>query len=162
MHPRVLEVTARLIERSRPTRTRYLEQMRAAGSQGPRRDTLPCANLAHGMAGCSATDKQRLRLPGEVNVAIVSAYNDILSSHQPYQRFPDIIQACRGDIGSVGHFAGCAPAMCDGVTQGEAGMELSLASREAIARATAVALSHNLFDAARCLGICDRNVPGLL
>ena len=162
MHPRVLEVTARLIERSRPTRTRYLEQMRAAGSQGPRRDTLPCANLAHGMAGCSASDKQRLRLPSQVNVAIISAYNDILSAHQPYQRFPDLIKAALAEVGSVGQFAGGVPAMCDGVTQGEAGMELSLASREVIAMATAVALSHNLFDAALCLGICDKIVPGLL
>ena len=162
MHSRIQAITQRLIERSRPTRTAYLAQMREAAEKGPRRGSLPCANQAHGMAGCSQADKQRLRLPGETSVAIVSAYNDVLSAHQPYQHFPAVIKAALNEIGSVGQFAGGVPAMCDGVTQGEAGMELSLASREVIAMATAVALSHNLFDAALCLGICDKIVPGLL
>lgn len=162
MHPRVQAITQRLIERSRPTRAAYLAQMREAADKGPRRTGLPCANQAHGMAGCSRSDKQKLRLPGETSVAIVSAYNDVLSAHQPYQYFPAIIKGALDEIGSVGQFAGGVPAMCDGVTQGEAGMELSLASREVIAMSTAVALSHNLFDAALCLGICDKIVPGLL
>lgn len=163
MHPRVLEVTERLVERSRPTRERYLAMMGAAASEGPQRGRLQCANFAHGVAGCaSTTDKQRLRLMDEANVAIVSAYNDMLSAHQPYEHFPEIIKQALRDIGSVGQFAGGVPAMCDGVTQGEAGMEMSLASREVIAMATAIALSHNMFDAALCLGICDKIVPGLL
>ncbi|MFC0710199.1 phosphogluconate dehydratase [Azorhizophilus paspali] len=162
MHPRVLEVTRRLTERSRATRERYLEQMRRAAAEGPSRARLPCANFAHGVAGCAESDKQRLRLPGEVDVAIVSAYNDMLSAHQPYQHFPPILKAALQEIGAIGQFAGGVPAMCDGVTQGEAGMELSLASRDVIAMATAVALSHNMFDAALCLGICDKIVPGLV
>lgn len=162
MHPRIQAITQRLIERSRPTRAAYLAQMREAADKGPRRSSLPCANQAHGMAGCSRADKQKLRLPSETSVAIVSAYNDVLSAHQPYQYFPPIIKGALDEIGSVGQFAGGVPAMCDGVTQGEAGMELSLASREVIAMSTAVALSHNLFDAALCLGICDKIVPGLL
>ncbi|MBU2325145.1 MAG: dihydroxy-acid dehydratase, partial [Gammaproteobacteria bacterium] len=148
MHPRILEVTDRLIARSRATRERYLAQMAAAASDGPHRGSLQCANFAHGVAGCgSATDKQRLRLMDQANVAIVSAYNDMLSAHQPYEHFPEQIKQALRDIGSVGQFAGGVPAMCDGVTQGEPGMELSLASREVIAMSTAVALSHNMFDA---------------
>jgi len=163
MHPQIQEVTQRLIERSRPTRQRYLAQMAAAASDGPQRGKLQCANFAHGVAGCvSSGDKQRLRLMEEANVAIVSAYNDMLSAHQPYQHFPEIIKQALRDVGSVGQFAGGVPAMCDGVTQGEAGMELSLASREVIAMSTAIALSHNMFDAALYLGICDKIVPGLM
>lgn len=163
MHPQIQEVTERLIERSRPTRQRYLAQMAAAASDGPQRGKLQCANFAHGVAGCASTsDKQRLRLMDEANVAIVSAYNDMLSAHQPYEHFPEIIKQALRDVGSVGQFAGGVPAMCDGVTQGEAGMELSLASREVIAMATAIALSHNMFDAALYLGICDKIIPGLM
>jgi len=162
MHPRVQAVTDRLIERSRPTRERYLAQMGAAASQGPQRGQLQCANFAHGVAGCGSDDKQSLRLMNAANVAIVSAYNDMLSAHQPYEHFPAIIKQALREIGSVGQFAGGVPAMCDGVTQGEAGMELSLASREVIAMSTAVALSHNMFDAALCLGICDKIIPGLM
>ncbi len=162
MHPRVQAVTERLIERSRPTRERYLAQMGAAASQGPQRGQLQCANFAHGVAGCGSDDKQSLRLMNAANVAIVSAYNDMLSAHQPYEHFPAIIKQALREIGSVGQFAGGVPAMCDGVTQGEAGMELSLASREVIAMSTAVALSHNMFDAALCLGICDKIIPGLM
>ena len=162
MHPRVQAVTERLIERSRPTRERYLAQMGAAATQGPQRGQLQCANFAHGVAGCGSDDKQSLRLMNAANVAIVSAYNDMLSAHQPYEHFPAIIKQALHEIGSVGQFAGGVPAMCDGVTQGEAGMELSLASREVIAMSTAVALSHNMFDAALCLGICDKIIPGLM
>jgi phosphogluconate dehydratase len=162
MHPRVLEVTQRLVERSRATRERYLAMVAAAASQGPQRGQLQCANFAHGLAGCSSGDKQRLRLLDSANVAIVTAYNDMLSAHQPYEVYPEKIRQALRDIGSVGQVAGGVPAMCDGVTQGEPGMELSLASREVIAMATAVALSHNMFDGALFLGICDKIVPGLL
>ncbi|HHK2321623.1 TPA: phosphogluconate dehydratase [Pseudomonas aeruginosa] len=162
MHPRVLEVTRRIQARSAATRQRYLEMVRAAASKGPHRGTLPCGNLAHGVAACGESDKQTLRLMNQVNVAIVSAYNDMLSAHQPFERFPGLIKQALHEIGSVGQFAGGVPAMCDGVTQGEPGMELSLASRDVIAMSTAIALSHNMFDAALCLGVCDKIVPGLL
>ncbi|HHK3165537.1 TPA: phosphogluconate dehydratase [Pseudomonas aeruginosa] len=162
MHPRVLEVTRRIQVRSAATRQRYLEMVRAAASKGPHRGTLPCGNLAHGVAACGESDKQTLRLMNQANVAIVSAYNDMLSAHQPFERFPGLIKQALHEIGSVGQFAGGVPAMCDGVTQGEPGMELSLASRDVIAMSTAIALSHNMFDAALCLGVCDKIVPGLL
>ncbi|PLP90891.1 phosphogluconate dehydratase [Pseudomonas sp. FFUP_PS_473] len=162
MHPRILEVTERLIARSRPTRERYLQLIRGAASDGPMRAKLQCANFAHGVAGCAPQDKQNLRLMNSANVAIVSAYNDMLSAHQPYEHFPEQIKQALREVGSVGQFAGGVPAMCDGVTQGEPGMELALASREVIAMATAVALSHNMFDATLCLGICDKIVPGLM
>ncbi|EIU5571148.1 TPA: phosphogluconate dehydratase [Pseudomonas aeruginosa] len=162
MHPRVLEVTRRIQARSTATRQRYLEMVRAAASKGPHRGTLPCGNLAHGVAACGESDKQTLRLMNQANVAIVSAYNDMLSAHQPFERFPGLIKQALHEIGSVGQFAGGVPAMCDGVTQGEPGMELSLASRDVIAMSTAIALSHNMFDAALCLGVCDKIVPGLL
>lgn len=162
MHPRILEVTARLVERSRATRERYLKLIHGAASDGPMRASLQCANFAHGVAGCGAEDKNSLRLMNAANVAIVSAYNDMLSAHQPYQHFPEQIKRALRDIGSVGQFAGGVPAMCDGVTQGEPGMELAIASREVIAMSTAIALSHNMFDAALMLGICDKIVPGLM
>ncbi|MDU9389682.1 phosphogluconate dehydratase [Pseudomonas sp. zfem002] len=162
MHPRILEVTERLIARSRPTRERYLQLIRGAAGEGPMRARLQCANFAHGVAGCGSDDKQTLRLTNAANVAIVSAYNDLLSAHQPYEHYPERIKQALREIGSVGQFAGGVPAMCDGVTQGEPGMELGIASREVIAMSTAIALSHNLFDAALMLGICDKIVPGLL
>ena len=162
MHPRVLEVTQRVIERSRATRARYLALIRQAARDGPQRGKLQCANFAHGVAGCGGGDKQRLRLLDAANVAIVTAYNDMLSAHQPYEDYPEKIRQALRDIGSVGQVAGGVPAMCDGVTQGEPGMELGIASREVIALSTAVALSHNMFDAALFLGICDKIVPGLL
>ncbi|QYX50211.1 phosphogluconate dehydratase [Pseudomonas tussilaginis] len=162
MHPRILEVTQRLIARSRPTRERYLQLIRGAASDGPMRAKLQCANFAHGVAGCGSQDKNSLRMMNAANVAIVSAYNDMLSAHQPYQHYPEQIKQALRDIGSVGQFAGGVPAMCDGVTQGEPGMELGIASREVIAMSTAIALSHNMFDAALMLGICDKIVPGLL
>ncbi|MBV6287255.1 phosphogluconate dehydratase [Pseudomonas aegrilactucae] len=162
MHPRILEVTERLIARSRPTRERYLQLIRGAASDGPMRAKLQCANFAHGVAGCGTEDKQTLRMMNAANVAIVSAYNDMLSAHQPYEHYPEQIKQALRDIGSVGQFAGGVPAMCDGVTQGEPGMELGIASREVIAMSTAIALSHNMFDAALMLGICDKIVPGLM
>ncbi|WP_430317704.1 phosphogluconate dehydratase [Pseudomonas nitroreducens] len=162
MHPRVLEVTQRIQARSAATRQRYLDLVKAAATKGPHRGTLPCGNLAHGVAACGDSDKQALRLMNQANVAIVSAYNDMLSAHQPLERFPELIKDALRQIGSVGQFAGGVPAMCDGVNQGEPGMELSLASRDVIAMGTAIALSHNMFDAALCLGVCDKIVPGLL
>ncbi|PRA59205.1 MULTISPECIES: phosphogluconate dehydratase [Pseudomonas] len=162
MHPRVLEVTERLITRSRATREAYLALIRGAASDGPMRGKLQCANFAHGVAGCGADDKQNLRMMNAANVAIVSSYNDMLSAHQPYETYPEQIKQALREIGSVGQFAGGVPAMCDGVTQGEPGMELGIASREVIAMSTAVALSHNMFDAAMMLGICDKIVPGLM
>ena len=126
------------------------------------RGKLQCANFAHGVAAVVRDDKNSLRMMNAANIAIVSSYNDMLSAHQPYEHFPEQIKKALREIGSVGQFAGGVPAMCDGVTQGEPGMELSIASREVIAMATAVALSHNMFDGALMLGICDKIVPGLL
>ncbi len=162
MQPVVSRVTDRVIERSRATRQAYLARMRALREQGPQRGTLSCSNLAHGFAACQPGDKDQLKLMNRANVAIVSAYNDMLSAHQPYHRFPDAIREAAHGMGSVAQFAGGTPAMCDGVTQGQPGMDLSLFSRDTIAMSTAVALSHNMFDAVTLLGICDKIVPGLL
>ncbi|MFI6576773.1 phosphogluconate dehydratase [Nocardiopsis sp. NPDC050513] len=162
VHPVVADVTARLAERSAKTRSAYLARIAAAAQEGPSRTALGCANLAHGFAACGVSDK--LALAGDVtpNVAIVSAYNDMLSAHQPLEAYPAIIKAAVSEAGGVAQFAGGVPAMCDGVTQGRPGMELSLFSRDVIAMATAVALSHEMFDAALMLGVCDKIVPGLL
>ncbi|WP_119678097.1 phosphogluconate dehydratase [Indioceanicola profundi] len=158
----IRRVTDRIIERSAHSRAQYLEQTRSAGHKGPRRGTLACGNLAHGFAACGAVDKERLKGGTDINVAIVSAYNDMLSAHQPFERFPAIIKEAVRNLGGVAQFAGGVPAMCDGVTQGQTGMELSLFSRDVIAMSTAIALSHNMFDAALYLGVCDKIVPGLL
>ncbi|WP_285259382.1 phosphogluconate dehydratase [Halopseudomonas bauzanensis] len=162
MHPRVIEVTERLVERSRHSRAAYLQQMATAAARPRGRRDLSCSNFAHGMAGCPAADKDRLRMLDEVNIGMVTAYNDMLSAHQPYETFPAQIRAALRAFGATGQVAGGVPAMCDGITQGEPSMELSLVSRDVIAMGTAVALSHNMFDAALCLGICDKIVPGLL
>lgn len=162
LNARVGEVTQRITQRSAAARQRYLAQIAAAGEEGPRRRALGCANQAHGFAACGAGDKAELRAGDGGNLAIVTAYNDMLSAHQPYERYPDLIRAAAREAGGVAQVAGGVPAMCDGVTQGEAGMELSLFSREVIALSTAVALSHQTFDAAVFLGICDKIVPGLV
>lgn len=162
MHPTVDAVTRRIIERSRDSRKDYLERMAALKEQSPHRSSLSCGNLAHGFAACNQSDKDTLKFMNKANVAIVSAYNDMLSAHQPYKDFPDVIRQAANGMGSVAQFAGGTPAMCDGVTQGQPGMELSLFSRDTIAMSTAVALSHNMFDATLLLGICDKIVPGLL
>lgn len=162
MHPIVEKVTQRIIDRSRAEREDYLQRMAELGEQSPQRGTLSCGNLAHGFAACGQSDKDTLKFMNQANVAIVSAYNDMLSAHQPYQSFPDIIREAAHGMGSVAQFAGGTPAMCDGVTQGQPGMELSLFSRDVIAMSTAVALSHNMFDATLLLGICDKIVPGLM
>jgi phosphogluconate dehydratase len=158
----VSAVTARIVERSRPYRTAYLARLEQARGEGVHRGALSCTNLAHGFAAFPASDKLVLKQQRQPSIAIVSAYNDMLSAHQPYERFPRIIKEAVRSAGAVAQFAGGVPAMCDGVTQGQPGMELSLFSRDTIAMATAIALSHNMFDAAVYLGICDKIVPGLL
>jgi len=162
VHKTLSEVTQRIVERSRPAREKYLARIAAAASKGPHRRALGCANQAHGFAACAPGDKEVLRNGDGGSLGIVTAYNDMLSAHQPYERFPDLIRAAARDAGGVAMVAGGVPAMCDGVTQGETGMELSLFSRDVIALATAVALSHQTFDAAVYLGICDKIVPGLV
>lgn len=162
MNSQIQEVTQRIIERSRDTRKAYLDKIESARAQGPHRGVLSCGNLAHGFAACGSEDKADLRSMTKANVAIISAYNDMLSAHQPYETYPDIIRQAVREVGSVAQFAGGVPAMCDGVTQGTPGMDLSLLSRDVIAMSTAVGLSHNMFDSALMLGICDKIVPGLL
>jgi phosphogluconate dehydratase len=162
VHPVVAQVTARIAARSSRTREAYLERVAAAGTQGPVRAGLACSNLAHSFAGFSGPDRLALRGVARPGVAIVSSYNDLLSAHQPLHEFPAWIKESARAAGGVAQFAGGVPAMCDGITQGRAGMELSLFSREVIAMATAIALSHEMFDAALLLGVCDKIVPGLL
>jgi phosphogluconate dehydratase len=154
-------VTDRVRERSRETRAAYLSQMHAAAGAGPHRSTVSCGNLAHAAAACPAGDKAALAKGGGPNVAIVTAYNDMLSAHQPLGAYPDIIKHTLSEIGATAQIAGGVPAMCDGVTQGQPGMDLSLFSRDVIAMATAVSMSHNVFDAGLMLGVCDKIVPGL-
>ena len=162
IHERVGEVTERVARRSRDGRAAYLERIARAAGSGPHRAKLACGNLAHGFAACAPGDKATLAGTDAPNLGIVTAYNDMLSAHQPYERFPQIIKQAAREVGAVAEVAGGVPAMCDGVTQGHAGMELWLFSRDVIAMATAVALSHDMFDAAVYLGICDKIVPGLL
>ena len=162
LHPIVQSVTDRIIQRSRPSRSAYLAHLDAARVQGVQRSALACTNLAHGFAAFPASDKLKLREQKQPSVAIVSSYNDMLSAHQPFDTFPAIIKDAVRKVGAVSQFAGGVPAMCDGVTQGQPGMDLSLFSRDVIAMATAISLSHNMFDAAVYLGICDKIVPGLL
>jgi phosphogluconate dehydratase len=161
MHPVTLEVTERIAARSREARADYLERMDAARQAGPGRAKLTCANFAHAFAALPDDDKGRIRNPAAPNVAIVSSYNDMLSAHQPLERFPPIIKAAAREVGATAQYAGGVPAMCDGVTQQRPGMELSLFSRDVIAMSTAVALTHDAFDGALMLGVCDKIVPGL-
>jgi phosphogluconate dehydratase len=162
LHPIVQSVTNRIIKRSRASRGAYLAHLDAARLQGVQRGALSCTNLAHGFAAFPANDKLKLREQKQPSVAIVSSYNDMLSAHQPFESFPKVIKEAVRTVGAVAQFAGGVPAMCDGVTQGQPGMELSLFSRDAIAMGTAIALSHNMFDSALYLGVCDKIVPGLL
>lgn len=162
LHARVREVTERIRERSRHSRAAYLASIEEQFSNGATRTGLSCTNLAHAFAASETTDKEKLKTPRWPNIAIVSAYNDMLSAHQPLSDFPQLIKIAAREAGAVAQFAGGVPAMCDGVTQGQPGMELSLFSRDVIAMSTAIALSHNMFDATLCLGVCDKIVPGLL
>lgn len=161
-HARISAITDRIVERSKPTRERYLERLRAAASQGVQRSVLGCANLAHGFAVCSPADKDALAGDRIANLGIITAYNDMLSAHQPFETYPAIIREVAAEAGGVAQVAGGVPAMCDGVTQGQPGMELSLFSRDLIAMSAGVGLSHNMFDAALFLGVCDKIVPGLV
>ncbi|XKE44697.1 phosphogluconate dehydratase [Halomonas organivorans] len=157
----VQQVTRRIRERSAERRALYEERMADQHRRGVHRAELSCGNLAHGFAACGAEDKDKLKLMNSANLGIISSYNDMLSAHQPLETFPEIIKEAARAMGSTAQFAGGVPAMCDGVTQGQPGMELSLFSRDVIAMATAVGLSHNMFDAALYLGVCDKIVPGL-
>ncbi len=158
----IQDVTDRIAARSAETRRDYLDRLDAARAKGVYRTALSCGNLAHGFAACSPSDKAKLAGSKSLNLGIVTSYNDMLSAHQPYQFYPDIIKDAARSIGATAQVAGGVPAMCDGVTQGQPGMDLSLFSRDVIAMATAISLSHNMFDAAVFLGICDKIVPGLL
>ncbi|MDG1688444.1 MAG: phosphogluconate dehydratase [Gammaproteobacteria bacterium] len=162
IHPELQAVTSDVIERSKKSREIYLTRVNDAMLEGRQRSVLACGNLAHGFAACTADDKADLTGNKKDNIAIVSAYNDMLSAHEPYQHFPELIKQAAREAGGVAQFAGGVPAMCDGVTQGQPGMELSLFSRDVIAMSTAIALSHNMFDGALYLGVCDKIVPGLL
>ena len=162
IHPVLKSVTNDVIKRSKKTRERYLSRVDDAMTEDRHRGVLACGNLAHGFAACSADEKADLTGNKKDNIAIVSAYNDMLSAHEPFQHYPKLIKEAAKQAGGVAQFAGGVPAMCDGVTQGQPGMELSLFSRDVIAMSTAIALSHNMFDAAMYLGVCDKIVPGLL
>ena len=161
LHPEVEAVTARIVERSRGGRQTYLDQIARERDSGVDRPNLSCGNLAHGFAA-SGEDKAAIRAGKAINIAIVTAYNDMLSAHQPYGRYPDQMKLWAREVGITAQVAGGVPAMCDGVTQGQRGMELSLFSRDTIALSTAVALSHGMFEGTALLGICDKIVPGLL
>jgi phosphogluconate dehydratase len=162
MHPVIEQVTDAIRTRSAQSRQQYLLRMQRTRDLLPPRRTLSCGNLAHGFAACGEPDKQRIRLMQSANLGIVTAYNDMLSAHQPLETYPGLIKQVAREVGSSAQVAGGVPAMCDGVTQGQAGMELSLFSRDVIALSTAISLSHNLFDGVLCLGVCDKIVPGML
>ena len=162
LHPEIKKITDRIIERSRARRSAYLAQIHAAATRDRSADRMGCANLAHAVAGSPRDDRFKIVAQHAPNIGIVTAYNDMLSAHTPMQSYPDLIKAEAGKHGATAQVAGGVPAMCDGVTQGTAGMELSLFSRDVIAMSTAVALSHDMFDAALLLGVCDKIVPGLL
>src|SRR5882672_1754969 len=162
LNPIVSEVTARIRDRSRRERADYLARMTAETASASTRSRLSCGNLAHGFAASTPADKDALKQLRWPNLAIVTAYNDMLSAHQPFESYPGLIRTAAREAGATAQVAGGVPAMCDGVTQGYAGMELSLFSRDTIALSTAVALSHGMFEGAALLGICDKIVPGLL
>ncbi len=160
--PQIKAITGRIIERSQPYRQAYLQRCEKAFQSGKARVSLSCGNLAHAMAACDQHEKQQLAGANSANLAIISAYNDMLSAHQPYGVYPQLIKQFALQKGATAQVAGGVPAMCDGVTQGQPGMELSLFSRDAIAMATAISLSHNMFEGSLCLGVCDKIVPGML
>lgn len=162
IHPIVEKITERIIERSRSSRKEYLNQMQFLFDKGVTRSRLNCGNLAHGFAGCTAVDKELLSGDITPNIGIITAYNDMLSAHKTYEHYPEQIRNYANKYDATAQVAGAVPAMCDGVTQGQGGMELSLFSRDVIALSTTIGLSHNMFDAVLCLGICDKIVPGLL
>src|SRR5438874_9134599 len=162
LHPSVAAVTERIRQRSAPDRDAYLRLIDEAAAGGRGDDRMGCANVAHAFAALPGNDKFRVVAEHAPNIGIITAYNDMLSAHAPYARFPEIIKDEARRLGATAQVAGGVPAMCDGVTQGLPGMEMSLFSRDTIALGTAVALTHDVFDAALLLGICDKIVPGLL
>ena len=162
LNAKLAAVTERIVQRSRDQRGAYLERIEAAARSGPGRAKLSCANWAHAFAASPVEDKLRVMSPDAPNIGIVTAYNDMLSAHQPFEIYPELIREAARAVGATAQVAGGVPAMCDGVTQGRPGMELSLFSRDVIAMAAAVALSHDAFDGALCLGVCDKIVPGLM
>ena len=162
LNQHIASITQRIIERSANLRADYLAQIAEDHNNRPERGKLSCGNLAHGFAACEENDKNSLRMMEAANMAIVTSYNDMLSAHQPYAEYPDLIKRAMRGIGCTAQVAGGVPAMCDGVTQGQDGMELSLLSRDIIAQCTAISLSHQMFDGVLALGICDKIVPGLL
>ena len=162
MHNVIDKVTKRIIERSKSHRQHYLQRIEDAKGDGVFRNKLPCSNLAHDLAGCVGTCRSSLLNDTVPNIAIISAYNDMVSAHQPYEKYPQIIKEAIAKSGGNAQFAGGVPAMCDGVTQGEPGMDMSLVSRDVIAMSTVIGLSHNVFDGAILLGVCDKILPGLL
>ena len=161
LDPRIAAVTDRVIERSKPNRRRYLDLMAAEAERGITRPRLSCGNFAHGFAA-AGEDKDAIRQMRGPNIGIITSFNDMLSAHQPYGRYPEQLKIFAREAGATAQVAGGTPAMCDGVTQGQPGMDLSLFSRDVIALSTAVALSHGMFDGVALLGICDKIVPGLL
>ena len=161
LHPVIAKVTERIVKRSAPRRRQYLDLIERGRDAGTNRAQLSCGNLAHGFAA-TGEDKPVIRSGAAMNIGIVTAYNDMLSAHQPYGRYPEAIKIAAREVGATAQVAGGVPAMCDGVTQGQAGMDLSLFSRDTIALSTAIALSHAMFEGAALLGICDKIVPGLL
>lgn len=162
LSPTIAAVTERIRAKSQPSRSRYIDRLDRLADRHPQRGALSCTNLAHAVAAVPDYDKIILHAESAPNIGIVTSYNDMLSAHQPYHDYPERIRQAARSIGATAQVAGGTPAMCDGVTQGQQGMELSLFSRDVIAMGTAVALSHNMFDATLCLGICDKIVPGLL
>lgn len=162
MHKIVEKVTSRIIKRSTGHRHRYLQGVASAKGDTPFRTKLPCSNFAHDLAGCVGSCRAALLDKEVPNIGIISAYNDMVSAHQPYGKYPEIIKVAVASVGGNAQFAGGVPAMCDGVTQGEPGMDMSLVSRDVIAMATVIGLSHNVFDGAILLGVCDKILPGLL
>ena len=162
MHETIIKITNRIIDRSHETRTKYLEEVNQMFEEGVYRSTLSCGNLAHSFAGCGPSDKNELSGNTTKNLGLVTAYNDMLSAHRVYENYPEELRVYARKYNSVLQVAGGVPAMCDGVTQGKDGMELSLFSRDVIALSTSIGLSHNVFDAILSLGICDKIVPGLM
>ena len=162
MNARINEITDRIIVRSKETRATYLNQLHSAHHSDVSRHKMHCGNLAHAFAGCDTHDKEKLAENVVKNIGIITAYNDMLSAHKVYENYPEKLRTYAREFGAVAQVAGAVPAMCDGVTQGQHGMELSLFSRDVIAMSTAVGLSHSMFDGILCLGICDKIVPGLL
>ena len=163
LHNRIIEITKRISERSFNSRKKYLRNIISMEENiDTNRKAISCSNMAHAAAAAPSSDKASILMNSKPNIGIVSSYNDMLSAHKPLEHFPKVIKAAANQFGATAQVAGIVPAMCDGVTQGRPGMELSLMSRDVIAMSTAISLSHGVYDAALCLGVCDKIVPGLL